>query len=422
MDRRGFVVTMSAAAVAPIADRVRSSVRGGHATPEDGRGRAPTFPPTNISVASTYPPISPLEADVFSARLNRLRDQARGAGANIVIATSGCTNFQYLAGADFGRSERLIALLVPVEGSATVVAPAFEGERVRRGLRVPARIVAWEEQDDPLVALKRALPIEAPLALLLEPTTEYRTASAIGTALPGARLIDGAAVFETLRLVKTPEEIVRMRRAIAITEDAIAATFDRLEVGMSDAQVAQGIAAEHAARGVVGGALVQFGSDSALPHGHPSGATLQEGTVVLVDGGCKYEGYSSDITRTRWFGAEPSDEFRHVYRVVRDAQDAAMAVVRPGVAAQELDRAARGVIARAGYGRNFTHRLGHGMGMDGHEPTWNVEGNTTVLQPGFVFSVEPGVYLPGKFGVRLEDDYMCTRTGGELLSRRAGTV
>ncbi|GAC1515011.1 MAG: Xaa-Pro peptidase family protein [Gemmatimonadaceae bacterium] len=422
MDRRDFVGSMSAVAVAALGPvSVHSAVGAARSTPVYPV-RVPTFPPTNIAVATIYPAIPPLDAGVFSARVERLRDYARRAGATAVIATSGATNFQYLAGADFGRSERLIALILPLTGEPSVVAPAFEVERVRRGLRIPARIMAWEEQEDPLAALKGALPPGSRQALLLEPTTEYRTAAALMGAVAGATLIDGTSTFERLRLVKTPEELARMRRAIAITEDAIAASFDRLEVGMSDAQVAQMITAEHAARGVIGGALVQFNSDSSLPHGHPSGATLREGAVVLVDGGCKFQGYTSDITRTRWFGSEPSAEFRRVYRVVRQAQDAAMAAVRPGVAAQELDRAARRVIVAAGFGPLFTHRLGHGMGMDGHEPTWNVEGNSTPLQPGFVFSVEPGIYLPGKFGVRLEDDYVCTEMGGELLSRRAGVV
>jgi Xaa-Pro aminopeptidase len=144
--------------------------------------------------------------------------------------------------------------------------------------------------------------------------------------------------------------------------------------------------------------------------------------VVLIDAGGEFQGYSSDITRTRWFGDAPPKRFRDVYNLVHAAQDAAMERVRPGVPAQEIDRAARAVITKGGYGQYFTHRLGHGMGMDGHEPTYMVEGNTRLLEPGYVFSVEPGIYTLGLWGVRIEDDFMCTSSGGELLSRRAPLV
>jgi Xaa-Pro dipeptidase len=144
--------------------------------------------------------------------------------------------------------------------------------------------------------------------------------------------------------------------------------------------------------------------------------------VVLMDGGCGFQGYASDITRTRWFGDAPLAKFREVYNLVHDAQTAAMEKVKPGVQAQEIDRAARAVITKGGYGQYFTHRVGHGMGMDGHEETYMVEGNTRALEPGFVFSVEPGIYMLGEFGVRHEDDVMCSESGGEVMSRRAPKI
>jgi Xaa-Pro dipeptidase len=244
----------------------------------------------------------------------------------------------------------------------------------------------------------------------------------VARALPDAKLLDGSGVFEQLRLIKSPEEITRVRRAIEITEDAVASTFDRLEPGMRDVDVAKLVSEEHAKRGIEGGGLVQFGGQSALPHGGTTGAKLTPQMVVLIDAGGSFQGYASDITRTRWFGDAPPRKFREVYDLVHAAQDAAMERVRPGVPAQEIDRAARAVIAKGGYGQYFTHRLGHGMGMDGHEPTYMVEGNTRALEPGYVFSVEPGIYMLGTWGVRIEDDFMCTASGGELLSRRAPVV
>jgi Xaa-Pro aminopeptidase len=139
---------------------------------------------------------------------------------------------------------------------------------------------------------------------------------------------------------------------------------------------------------------------------------------VLIDGGCEVDGYWSDITRTRMFGAKPSAELAKLHAIVFDAQSAAIERVKPGVACQDIDRAARAVIDKAGYGAYFTHRLGHGLGMDGHEPAYMVEGNAQVLEPGFVFTAEPGIYLPGKFGVRIEDDVLCGPSGAIVLSQR----
>jgi Xaa-Pro dipeptidase len=283
----------------------------------------------------------------------------------------------------------------------------------------------WEEQEDPFALVRDAVhgaSASGTAAIVVEPKTDYWAAMSVARALPDAKLLDGSGVFEQLRLIKSPEEITRMRRAIEITEDAVASTFDRLEPGMRDVDVAKLVSEEHAKRGIEGGGLVQFGGQSALPHGGTTGAKLTPQMVVLIDAGGSFQGYASDITRTRWFGDAPPRKFREVYDLVHAAQDAAMERVRPGVPAQEIDRAARAVIAKGGYGQYFTHRLGHGMGMDGHEPTYMVEGNTRALEPGYVFSVEPGIYMLGTWGVRIEDDFMCTASGGELLSRRAPVV
>ena len=420
MDRRSFVSSVSAlgaGAALSRSDRLVSSV-------QRSESKVPTLPKTNIVVKSRYAPIPPFDNTVFTRRLERARQLARDAGGSMLLATSGATNFTYLVGSNYGRSERLIALLLPVSGAPVLIAPSFEVERVRRGSRIDAPVRGWEEQADPFALVRDAIRESgaSSSAIVVEPKTDYWAVMAISRALPDAKLIDGSGVFEELRLIKTPEEILRMRRAIEITEDAIASTFDRLEVGMHDREVAKIVADEHAKRGMEGGGLVQFGAQSALPHGGTIGTKLAPQMIVLIDAGGEFQGYTSDITRTRWFGDAPPARFREVYNLVHDAQDAAMGRVRPGVQAQEIDRAARAVITKGGYGQYFTHRLGHGMGMDGHEPTWMVEGNTKLLEPGYVFSVEPGIYMPGMWGVRIEDDYMCTAEGGELLSRRAPGV
>ena len=368
------------------------------------RRGALTAPATHHDVRGVYEAIGPLGDDVFTQRRGRARELAHEAGATLVFAACGSTSFAYLVGADFQRSERLIAFVLPTDGEPFLVAPSFEVERVQKRARA-VRIVGWDESDDPCRVIRRELgESRARGGMIIDPATEYATVMALAHALPalsptlGLPGTRGALLFDALRVAKTSEELTRMRRAIEITEDAIASTFDQLEVGMRDADIARVIKDEHKKRDVDGGALVQLGPDAALPHGAPSGRVLAAGMVILIDGGCTFQGYWSDISRTRWFfgdqGHEPPPRFREIYRIVHDAQSAAMARVRPGVPAQEIDRAARAVIAKAGYGAEFTHRLGHGIGMDGHEAVYMVEGNTRVLEPGFVFSVEPGIYLP----------------------------
>src|SRR5256714_12935579 len=421
MDRRSFMSSLSVLGVGAAvthSDRLVIGEELTAATP-----RVPTSPRTNIAVKSRYPPIAPFDTDVYARRLERARQVTRDAGATTLLATSGATNFRYLVGSNYGRSERLIALLVPVDGAPLLIAPSFEVERVRRGSRIDAPVRGWEEQADPFALVRDAMrETGGATAILVEPKTDYWTAMAVSRALLDAKLVDGTAAFEQLRLVKSPEETLRMRRAIEITEDAIATTLDRLEPGMRDRDVAKIVAEEHAKRGIEGGGLVQFAAQSALPHGGTIGTKLAPQMIVLIDAGGEFQGYTSDITRTRWFGDAPPARFREVYNLVHAAQDAAMARVRPGVPAQEVDRAARGVITKGGYGQYFTHRLGHGMGMDGHEPTWMVEGNTKPLAPGYVVSVGPGLYTPGLWGLALDGDFRCTPTGGELLSRRAPVV
>jgi Xaa-Pro dipeptidase len=390
------------------------------ARPRQGRGL--TFPETTFAIRTEYPPIPPLDDRTYELRRAFARSLVAKEKADIFFAGSGSANFSYLVGADFGRSERLIALVLPVDDPPIVVAPSFEVPRVRQRVRA-IEVTGWEESEDPIATIRDWLARKRRVSkLVVEPHTEYAVAAGIGRLLPEVALHDGTKVCEDLRARKTDDEILRMRRAIEITEDAFAATFARLEAGMMEKDVARIVREEHSRRGADGGALVQFGASAALPHGGPTSAALAIETVVLLDGGCSFQGWQSDITRTRWFGRAPSARFRALYNLVHDAQTAAIAKVAPGVPAQEIDRAARGVIAAGGFAREFTHRLGHGIGMEGHEPVYMVEGNPRPLEPGFVFSVEPGIYLPGEIGIRLEDQVACGASSADVLSRRAPRV
>ena len=359
--------------------------------------------------------------EVFERRIARLQEELKTRKLDLFVSEPG-TNFSYFTGYNPGRSERLILLMVPVGATPALVCPSFEVERIKRNT-VVTDVRGWEEQENPWKLVKQAgqgmKPPRRYGAVAVEPSTSYQSYLGLEDQLGGWKFTNGAAVTERIRIIKSPEEISLIREAIAVTEAAIAATFSQLAVGMTERDVATLLSRDMATRGASGGGLVQFGPSSALPHGGPSAGRLARETVVLIDAGSRVQGYTSDITRTTWFGDAPSDEFKKVYNLVHDAQTAAIENAKPFTTqCQDVDRAARKVITDAGYGQYFTHRLGHGMGMDGHEVPYMVEGNETRLEPGMVFTDEPGIYQLNKFGVRIEDDCVVTESGVEVLSHR----
>jgi Xaa-Pro aminopeptidase len=372
------------------------------------------------------PPPSPqqptLGPEVFARRLDRLRAELTTRKLDLFVAAPS-TNFEYFAAYDPGRSERLILLLIPTKGDPTIICPSFEVERLRRHATV-SDVRGWEEQDDPWklvhTALRAIKPPHSAGQGCIETSLDYGSWLRLAdTGGGGWKWRSGAPVTERLRIIKYPEEIALIHHAIDVTQTSIAATFAGLAPGVTEQEVARTLTEEMQRRGSGGGGLVQFGPSSALPHGGPGGGQLQKEMVVLIDAGSRVGGYTSDITRTIWYGDAPSEEFKKVFNLVHDAQSAAMELGKPfTVRCQEMDRAARKVIADAGFGQFFTHRLGHGMGLDGHEPPYLVEGNDTPLEPGMVFTIEPGIYQPDKFGVRIEDDNLVTDSGVEVLSQR----
>jgi len=362
-----------------------------------------------------------LTKEVFERRISRLQAELKTNKLEMFVAEPS-TNFQYFTGYNPGRSERLILLMVPVSGAPVLICPAFEMERLKRNA-VISEVRGWEEQQNPWKLVNKAgqemKPAHRNGSVAVEPSTSYQSFLNLEDQLGGWKFKNGASITERLRIIKSPEEVSLIREAVAATEASIAAAFAQLAVGMTERDVATLLSREMASRGSPGGGLVQFGPSSALPHGGPSAGALQRETVVLIDAGSRVQGYTSDITRTNWFGDAPSDEFKKVFNTVHDAQTAAIENAKPFTTmCQDVDRAARKVITDAGYGQYFTHRLGHGMGMDGHEVPYMVEGNETRLEPGMVFTDEPGIYQLNKFGVRIEDDCVVTETGIEVLSHR----
>ncbi len=341
---------------------------------------------------------------------------------DLLIATPG-TTFNYFVGYNPGRSERLIALLVPREGKPAIVSPSFERERIIRR-SVISEIATWEEHESPY---KLCGTVASGMKVTtgkigVEATTNYQDYLRLQAAIPSAKVVDGSPVFDELRMTKTAEELEAIQKAIDITVASIAATHEQIKEGMTEVEVSRVLSGEMSKRGSQGGGLVQFGPNSALPHGGPGGAKLTRGTVILIDAGCRIDGYTSDITRTIYWGGDMPAKYRDVFNTVFDAQQTAASIAKPGVECQELDRAARRVIEKAGYGKFFTHRVGHGMGMDGHEHPYMVEGNSLKLKPGYVFTIEPGIYLPDEFGVRIEDDFVMTEGGARQLAQKVSKL
>lgn len=363
------------------------------------------LPPSSRGAASPAPALPPaLKPEVFRERQAKLRTAAKARGLDALFVTPS-TNLAYAANLAMGRSERLTALLLFADGPTVLITPFFEAENHGRDALVD-EVLTWKEEEDPIPLAAKALGRARTLGI--EGTTAYGTAARLLSAA-ALEARDATDLFDALRMIKTDEEQALIREAARRTNLAIAATHGKLARGISESEVVTLLEAEFQKLGVHGGGLVQFGPSAALPHGGPGDRKLASGDVVLIDAGCKVRGYTSDLTRTVAFGS-PSDEVRKVYSAVDRAQVAGIGALTAGATGEEVDRAARRVLEEAGYGSSFTHRLGHGLGMDGHEHPYLVRGNTTPLSAGNTVTVEPGIYLPGKFGVRIEDDYAVRET------------
>jgi Xaa-Pro aminopeptidase len=359
--------------------------------------------------AAPLPP--PPGPDVYRERQAKLRAGAKSRGWDAIVMTPS-TNLAYACGLSMSRSERLTALVLLTDGPAVLVTPSFEESNVTRDATID-EVRTWKEDEDPIALAAKLL---AKKAVGIEGTTAFSTTTLLAAAAD-ARVQDATSAFDALRTVKSPEELGYIREAARRTVAAIDATHEKLTAGITERDVSAILSQEFVRLGVRGDGLVQFGPSSALPHGGPGDRALAKGDAVLIDCGCRVRGYTSDVTRTVSFGP-PSDEFRKVYAVVDRAQTAGIDALAAGRTGEEVDRAARKVIEDAGYGEFFTHRLGHGLGMDGHEHPYLVKGNRTPLVAGNSVTIEPGIYLPGKFGVRIEDDYAVAEKGFASVSVR----
>jgi Xaa-Pro dipeptidase len=321
----------------------------------------------------------------------------------------------YLTGFHAETQERLMTLIVKIEGS-TLIVPAIERDRAVR-VAADSGVVAWRDGEDPLALVSDALAGAGKIAVEKDHLS-LRAAEALREMTGAGGFVDVSGEIRALRRTKSPAELEKLRRAAEITDSVYEDVIARIHPGQTELEVGAMIAASVSVRG---GALsfepsVQFGANSAEPHHHPSGRALREGDLVLLDFGAAVDGYHADITRVA-VGGEPTEQQRETHRLVLAAHDAAIAVTRAGVTAGEVDHAARAVIEKAGRVEEFFHRTGHGLGLEVHEDPSLDPGSPLVLEAGMVATVEPGLYVDGWGGVRIEDDVVVEARSCRLLTQ-----
>lgn len=362
--------------------------------------------------------VKPLTAEDYAARIEkaqRLMAEHKMDGLFI----EGGTNLVYFANVNWWRSERTFGAVISQKGAPVWVSPAFERNRAEELIPKGQEIRTWEEHESPYSLIGGIMKDLGAGGgrLALDPSMRNFIFYGLRRDAPELELLDGAVITDGCRGVKTEKEIAYMDLANKITKLAYREGFKQLREGMTARELGAAFSSAHQQMGVGGGGGPQFGPNTAFPHGSMIVRNLQMNDVVLVDGGCSVEGYRSDITRTVVFGS-PSDKQRKVWDTVKKAQTAALKAAKPGATCESVDRAARRVIEDAGFGpdyKYFTHRLGHGIGLEGHEYPYLVRGNKLKLVPGMTFSDEPGVYIYGEFGVRIEDCMVITPDGACIL-------
>lgn len=357
-------------------------------------------------------------------RITRARALMQRNGIGAVIVESG-SSLDYLTGVQWHRSERLTAAVIPATGDPIIVTPFFERPSVAETLAVPAEIRTWDEDQDPLKLVADFLHERgvAGSPVAFEETDRYFIVDRLDQQLPGFKPVSANPVVRALRLIKSPAELALMQTANDITIRAMRHAGENARLGMTPADYG---AAIDAATRVLGGSpefsLVLIDEAAAQPHGSNKPQITRRGSTVLFDCGCTVHGYQSDISRTFVFGAAPTVEQRKVWDQVHEGQQIAIRAAKIGAPAGSVDDAVRKAYESWGYGPGYKlpglpHRTGHGIGMDGHEPAYLVHGEMTPLAPGMCFSDEPGIYLPGKFGVRLEDCWHMTETGPRFFTQ-----
>ncbi len=405
LDRRQLLVASAAMAAMPLTGLAS-------AAEQELKAATPSIP---------IPP--PIGRDERLQRLAKARALMQANDIGAIIVESGAS-LDYFTGVQWGRSERLTGTVIPVSGDPIIVTPFFEKPSVEESLGIPAEIRTWNEHDEPLKLVTDFLRERgvAGQRIGMEETNRFFILDKLNQFLPGARVVSANPVVRGTRMYKSPAEIALMQAANDIMIAAFRDAAPKVRAGMTPRDVGTLIEAATIAHG--GRPLFQLvltGEGTAYPHGTRRPQTVEKGINMLFDCGCAVHGYQSDISRSYVWGAEPTAEQRRVWDQMRRGQDIAFAAAKLGAPAGSVDDAVRRAYESWGYGPGYklpglSHRTGHGIGLEGHEPVNLVHGETTPLAPGMCFSNEPGIYIPGKFGVRLEDCFYMTEAGPKYFS------
>lgn len=338
------------------------------------------------------------------------------------------TSLDYFTGIKWWPSERLTGVLIFSDATLQYIGPAFEKERLEEMITLKGDVTSWDEHESPfqLVAQLFKDKSGATATLGIEENVRFFQSDGISSYLPQAAIINAKQITAGCRAIKTPKELALMKKANEITLEAYRIGFSKLKEGMSQYDLSAIVAKASTALGATeaGWAGSMFGEYTAFPHGSKTAQQLKEGDLVLIDGGCKLGGYQADITRTTIFG-KPTQRQMDVWNIVKEAQTAVYEQAKAGVPCEQLDATARAVVDKYGFGNgyeNFFHRVGHGIGMDFHEWEYLVKGNSTPMQPGMCFSNEPGIYIYGELGVRLEDCFYITENGYEAFTPQSPSI
>lgn len=409
MDRRSFLALAPAAALLPTAAL-----------------SAPPAPPAGLKRMTDG--AKPISVDERLARIDKLQRLMVEAKVGALIVESGST-LDYFTGVQWRRSERTTAAVIPARGQVVLVTPFFEEPSVRETLAVPGDVRPWNEHENPFERMVGALRDRGVASgdIAFEDTTRLFIVDGVRAANPALRVVSGTQLVRACRLIKSPAEIALMQTANDITLAALKHTHARVRVGMTPKEIeALMVATVQALGGVNQFNDVLINEASAYPHGSRQPQKVREGSIVLIDTGCSVHGYQSDITRT-WVVGRPTARQRKVWDTAKRGQEAALAAARPGVPVGTIDDAVRAYYEKEGWGPGYklpglSHRTGHGIGMDVHEPPYLVHGDATPLQTGMCFSDEPGIYIPGEFGIRLEDCWHMTDAGPKLFTPFARSI
>jgi len=421
MNRRNFIQVAALGTVAGAAGCARDDVSA-----EQGRGTAASggLPPSIQALKPMTAGIVPIADDERRARIAKAQRLMAEQKIDAVFMEGTASCF-YFANMRWGQSERTFGVVIPAKGELAYVCPKFEEDRARELIKFGTDVRTWEEHESPyklIVQIVRDRGLQN-RRIGMEERVRFFIADGVRKEAAGMEIVDATPVTAGCRIYKSPAEIALMQRANDVTIAAYRAALATMTEGMTQGQLSGNIAAAFTALGFSGGASVQVGKWSALPHGSITPQAIHQGDVVMIDGGTSCEGYASDITRTTVLG-KPTQRQTDVWNKEKEAQTAAFQAMKLGAPCESVDAAARKVIEAAGFGPGYKtpglpHRTGHGIGLEGHEWTNFVKGNTTPLAPGMCFSDEPMIAIPGEFGIRLEDCVYFDQNGAHFFTKQS---